>query len=122
MKTIKPYLKKMVLKDGGLQKIIINTIKNQATTLFSLPSKVDKYLTKANRGELEFEISNLDKNTNKLYAVGQQILFGLLAGLFLTGAMVSSIYQLIGYETTFNFLAIICGSLLLISLFKNRKK
>jgi len=122
MKTIKPYLKKMVLKDGGLQKIIINTIKNQATTLLSLPSKVDKYLTKVNSGELEVNISNLDKNTNRIYAVGQQILFGLLAGLFMIGAMISGLNKLLDYETLFIYLTIICVSLLLISIYKNRSK
>ena len=122
MKTIKPYLQKLVLKDGGLQKILIDTVKNQATTLFSLPNKVDKYLTKANSGELEIGISNLDKNTNKLYALGHQILFGLLSGLFLIGAMISSTYQASNYESVFKVLSTICGGILFISLYKNRKK
>lgn len=122
MDTIKPYLKKLVFKDGGIKKIVIDSIKNQATTLFSLPLKFNKYLTKANSGELEIEISNLDKNTNKLYALGHQILFGLLAGIFLIGAMVSNTYQSSGYESIFKALAIVFGVLLMISLYKHRKK
>ena len=122
MSTVKPYLKKLVLKDGGLQKIIVDTLKTQATTLFALPKKIDAYLSKANQGELEFEISNLDSNTNKLYAVGQQLLFGLLAGIFLIGAMVSSTYQATGYQTLFHVLATVCGVFLIVSVIKNRKK
>lgn len=75
------------MKNGSLQKIIMDKIKNQASTLSTLPSKVNKYLTKANHGELEFEISNLDKNTNKLYTVSQKILFGLLASIFFSAML-----------------------------------
>lgn len=42
------------MKNGSLQKIIMDKIKNQAFTLSTLHSKVNKYLTKANHGELEF--------------------------------------------------------------------
>ena len=121
MKTIKPYLQKLVLKDGGLKKIIINTIKNQVTTLLSLPTKIDKLLTKTNRGELEVKISNLDKNTTKIVATGRQLLFGLLAAIFLIGALISSTYQAEGYESIFQFLSIAFGSLLIFSFIKNRK-
>ena len=68
----------------------MDKIKNQAFTLSTLPSKVNKYLTKLNPGELEFEISNLDKNTNKLYAVSQKILFGLLASIFFSAMLAIS--------------------------------
>ena len=78
MNTIKPYLKKLVLKDGGLQKIIIDTIKQQATTLFSLPKKVDTFLSKASKGELEFELKGFENQSKKLIAVNKQLVYAIV--------------------------------------------
>ncbi len=81
MDVIKPYLKRLVLKDGGLKKIIIDAIKQQLTTLISLPSDLSSLLKKANNGELEVTIKTDD---SRMYALGQQGILALfiLAGLY----------------------------------------
>ena len=119
--TIKPYLKKLVLKNGGLRKLIFGVIKKQVSTLFLLPKKVDEFLTKANSGELELEIKDLDKSTKKIYAGTQQIGFGLVSICSLAMAFVSNVYAKPNYETLFLGLAITVGIVLIWSVFKHRK-
>lgn len=121
MGTIRPYLKKLVLKDGGLKKIILDTIKQQATTLFSLPKKVDTYLSKANRGELEVTLKNFDSNTNKIIGFGTSLFFGLFGILSLIGALISNHWKLKNYEFIFLILSITFGILFIYKLWKNRK-
>ncbi len=121
MDTIKPYLKKLVFKNGGLKKIIFDTIKQQATTLFSFPKKVDTVLTKASKGELEFEIKHLDKHTKKMYASKQQLTFGIVSSLMIIGAMTANYIENTQYETTFIVTSIVSGCLFIYSYWKNRK-
>ena len=121
MDTIKPYLKKLVLKAGGLKKIIIDTIKQQATTLFSLPKKVDTYLSKASKGELEFEVKGFEDHSKKLIAANQQLVFAIILIGSLGGSLVSNLYQIESYETLFTTLSVVSGAILLYSFWKNRK-
>jgi len=119
--TIKPYLKKLVLKNGGLRKLIWGLVKKQVSTLISLPKKADKLLTKANSGELELEIKGLDKSTNKIYAGTQQIGFGLVSVSSLGMAFVSNVYTKPSYENLFLIIGIVLGVLFVWSVVKNRK-
>jgi len=119
--TIKPYLKKLVLKNGGLRKIIWGVIKKQASTLLSLPKKANDFLTKANKGELEFEIKDLDKSTKKMYAGSQQIGFGLIAISSLAMAFVSNLYDNISYEHVFLTIGTTLGLMFIWSIVKYRK-
>jgi len=119
--TIKPYLKKLILKNGGLRKLIWGIVKKQLDTLISLPKKADKFLTKANSGELELEIKGLDKSTNKIYAGTQQIGFGLVSVSSLAMAFVSNVYTKPSYENLFLGIGITFGVVLIWSVIKNRK-
>jgi predicted unusual protein kinase regulating ubiquinone biosynthesis (AarF/ABC1/UbiB family) len=111
MDVIKPYLKKLVLKDGGLKKIIVDAIKQQLTTLISIPSDISSFLKKANKGELEVTIKTYD---SRMYALGQQ---GILT-LFI----LASLYF---YQTSGNNYTLIPSALLSIlllrSIWKHRK-
>jgi len=119
--TIKPYLKKLVLTNGGLRKLIWGIVKKQVSTLISLPKKADKFFTKANNGELVIEISGFDTHTKKLYAGSQQIAFGLISVLSLGLAFVSNVYDKSTYENLFFVIGVILGSLFMWSIVKNRK-
>lgn len=121
MDTIKPYLKKLVLKNGGLQKIIFDVLKKQITTLVSLPKKANDFLTKANKGELQIEVKNYDKNTNKLYAGKQQLVFGFIFMMALVMAYSSAVYHQYFYEKLFTVLGGVFGILLFFSIIRNRK-
>lgn len=120
MDTIKPYLKKLVLRNGGLQKIIFDVLKKQITTLVSLPKKANDFLTKANKGELQIEVKNYDKNTNKLYAGKQQLVFGFIFMMALVMAYSSAVYHQYFYEKLFTVLGGIFALLLVRSIWKNR--
>lgn len=119
--TIKPYLKKLVLKNGGLRKLILGIVKKQVGTLVSLPKKIDKLITKANAGELELEISDLDSHTKKIYAGTQQIVFGFVSIFSLGLSFVANIYNKVSYENLFFCVGSIAGIFLVWSIFKNRK-
>lgn len=121
MDTIKPYLKKLVLKNGGLQKIIFDFLKKQFTTLVSLPKKANDFLTKANEEELQIEVKNYDKNTNKLYAGKQQLIYGFIFMMALVMAYSSAVYHQFFYEKLFTVLSGVFALLLVHSIWKNRK-
>jgi predicted unusual protein kinase regulating ubiquinone biosynthesis (AarF/ABC1/UbiB family) len=111
MNTLKPYLKKLIMKDGGLQKIILDTLKQQFSTLLGLPSELSSFLKKANNGELEIEVSNPN---DKSYVLGQQ----LILSLFL---IASVLFYLMKENTIFIISMSVFGGLLLRSVWKNRK-
>jgi len=119
--TIKPYLKKLVLKNGGIRKLIWGVLKKQISTLFLLPKKADEFLNKVNSGELEFEVKGLDKSTKKLYSAVQQIGFGLVSVFSLALGFVSNVYAKPSYETLFLGIGITLGIVFMWSIFKNRK-
>lgn len=74
MDVIKPYLKKMMLKNGGFKKLLLDAIKQQITTLISLPTDISTFIKKANKGELEV---NVQKDDTGLRVVGQQLILSL---------------------------------------------
>jgi len=111
MDTLKPYLKKLVMKDGGLKKIIIDTLKQQLSTLLGLPSELSSFLKKANNGELEIELKNPN---DKSYVLGQQ----LILSLFLIASV--PLY-LLKENSIFIISMSVFGVLLLRSVWKNRK-
>lgn len=80
MDTIKPYLKNLILADGGLKTIIIDTLKQELTALIQLPSALNNFLDKANSGTLEVQVKN--KHAKHFYALGQQFML-LISILFL---------------------------------------
>jgi len=80
MDTVKPYLQKMVLSEGGLKQLVLDTIKQQFTALVQLPGELNKFLSKANEGKLEVQVRNRD--AQKMYKLGQQFML-LLSILFL---------------------------------------
>ena len=111
MDVIKPYLKKLVIKDGGIKNIILDTLKQQFSTLLGLPTELNNFLKKANNGELELEIKNPD---TKIYAGIQQLMLALL--------MLASVsFYLIDERIVFVVAASAFGVLLLRSVWKNKR-
>ena len=121
MDTVKPYMKNMLFNGKGIRDLIVSTLKNQVNTMIGLPKKVDTVLSKANKGEIEFIIKDLDKNVNRFYGLGQQIGFGVLAVVALIMANYSYMQSNIKYENIFTGVAIFLGFLFLFSLWKSRR-
>ncbi|MGB1104174.1 MAG: ABC1 kinase family protein [Crocinitomicaceae bacterium] len=114
--TVKPYLKKLVISQGGIQKIILDTIRQQFTALIQLPSELSDFLDKANNRQLEVNMRS--KDTQRLYALGQQMMLVLgILTLILISAF--STKDLNGITWT---VGPVLGLLLFVSIWKNRRR
>lgn len=112
MDSIKPYLKKLVLTNGGMKKMILDAIKQQLTSLLGLPSELSLFLNKANKGELKVEIKN--KNDERIYALGHQFILTL----FILGSIV---FFYISKEGYWLYGAVVFSLFLIRSLWNNRR-
>jgi ubiquinone biosynthesis protein len=80
---IQPYLQDFVLGNRDFAQIAIETVRDMAMSAMTLPEDMRRYLTKANRGELEVRVRGLQEGGRAVYAVGRQIIYtsiGLFAG------------------------------------------
>ena len=111
MDVIRPYMKKLVTKDGGVQKMILDAIKQQFTALLQLPGELSLFLTRANQGELEV---NVNQGTDRSYALGQQFiyLFIGLAAFFASHLLHNRVYLIV---------SIVMGAALVRSMWINRR-
>lgn len=111
MDVIRPYMRKLVTQDGGVRKMILDAVKQQFTALLQLPGALSQALEKINQGELEVKV---DFGADRTYAMGQQFiyLFIALPSFFAFQFMDNDIYLII---------AIVAGTLLLRSMWVNRK-
>ncbi len=95
--TVKPYLKEHLLgEENNLGQFLISTLKNQLVTAISLPHDLSRFLAQANQGKLQLEVRDLDRSVNRLYALGQQVLFAILflANLYYTASLPSKHWDL----------------------------
>jgi len=79
MSVIRPYLEEFVLgRDRDWSSFMLDSTKDVATTLFSLPTEVKKFLQRAQRGELEVRVRSMEEHTRTLYALGHQLIYAAL--------------------------------------------
>jgi len=81
---IKPYLQDFVLGNRDFAQIAIEAIRDMAMSAMTLPEDMRRYLTKANRGELEVRVRGVQEGARAVYAAGRQIIYtaiGLFAGV-----------------------------------------
>ncbi|MGH7271756.1 MAG: AarF/UbiB family protein [Polyangiaceae bacterium] len=80
---IQPYLQDFVLGNRDFTQIAIEAVRDMAMSAVTLPEDMRRYLTKANRGELEVRVRGLPDAARAIYAAGRQIVYtsiGLFAG------------------------------------------
>jgi ubiquinone biosynthesis protein len=86
MEVIRPYLEEFVLgKDRDWSMLFVDTTKDIAASVLTLPSEIKKVLQKAQRGELEVRFKGIDDHARLVYALGHQIIYaalGITAGAF----------------------------------------
>lgn len=110
--VVKPYLKKQVLSFDGIKEFVLDTLKQQFSTLLTIPMELEKFLTTANNGDFEvtINVSKLERFDKRLQQFGYVIfiIFGSLMYEF--------------RENQF-WLGVAIGSavFLLISLWRNRR-
>ncbi len=80
MKTIRPYLKEVVLGRGrDWTSLATAMIRNLFLTAITIPDDLKRCLAGLNSGELEIRVQGTRERSRLLYALGHQVLFGLLA-------------------------------------------
>ncbi|HEY8041966.1 MAG TPA: AarF/UbiB family protein, partial [Polyangiaceae bacterium] len=81
---IQPYLRDFVLGNRDFAQIAMEAIRDMAMGAMTLPEDMRRYLTKANRGELEVRVSGLQEGARTVYAAARQFIYtaiGLFAGV-----------------------------------------
>jgi predicted unusual protein kinase regulating ubiquinone biosynthesis (AarF/ABC1/UbiB family) len=78
--TIGPFLQQFVLgKDTDIKGQVTNSVREMAMSAIAIPDKANRFLDRANRGDVQFQIVALQDSALLLYAAAQQFLFGVLA-------------------------------------------
>jgi ubiquinone biosynthesis protein len=112
---IQPYLKDFVLGNRDFTEIAIEAVRDMAMSAMTLPEDMRRYLTRANRGELEVRIRGLQEGGRAIYAVGRQIIYtaiGLFAG---SQALESWRRNELGMAKNLAVVAAVAAALLLLS-------
>ena len=80
MRTIQPYLQEFVLgRDRDWVGLTRGALKEMALAAITIPEGIQRFLTRANRGELEVRVQGLTEGANLVYAAAHQLMFSVLA-------------------------------------------
>jgi predicted unusual protein kinase regulating ubiquinone biosynthesis (AarF/ABC1/UbiB family) len=80
MRTIQPYLEEFVLgRDRDWGALVRAAAKDMALSALTIPEAVNRFLTRANRGELQVQVRGISEGANLLYAAAHQLVYGMLA-------------------------------------------
>jgi predicted unusual protein kinase regulating ubiquinone biosynthesis (AarF/ABC1/UbiB family) len=82
MRTIQPYLEEFVLgpgEDRDWVSLVRSAVKDMALSVLTLPEGVNRFVARANRGDLQVRVEGLRDSANLVYAAAQQLVFGVLA-------------------------------------------
>jgi ubiquinone biosynthesis protein len=118
---IEPYLERFLLGEKKQwSEIVLEASREMAVTALALPGELQRFMSRALRGEIEVGVRNLDDSARVIYYAGQQLLWG---GLGATGAVLATIFDGRG-ETPAAWIsgvaAGLCGVLLVLSWFGGR--
>ncbi len=81
---IQPYLREFVLGNRDFAQMAMEAIRDMAMSAMTLPEDMKRYLSKANRGELDVRVKGVQEGARAIYAAGRQVIYtaiGLVAGL-----------------------------------------
>jgi len=77
--VIEPYLERFLLGEKKQwSEVVVDASREMGLAALSLPGELQRLVSRAMRGELEFKVKNLEDNTRLLYYSGQQMLWGML--------------------------------------------
>ena len=90
MRTIQPYLEEFVLgRDRDWLALVRTAAKDTALSALTIPDALNRFLARANRGELEVRVTGLEESASLLYAAAHQLAFSVLA----TGAGIIAFFS-----------------------------
>ena len=93
MEVVGPYLKEFVLGERDWTKIALDAAKDMALQAVTLPEDLEKYLTRAVRGELEVKVKGLPDSARLLYAAVRQAIYAGAAMSASIGALVLHLHH-----------------------------
>jgi predicted unusual protein kinase regulating ubiquinone biosynthesis (AarF/ABC1/UbiB family) len=80
--VIQPYLERFLLGEKkNWSELVVEASREMALSALSLPAELQRFMDRALRGEIEVRVRNFDENARVLYAVGQQLLWGMLGAV-----------------------------------------
>lgn len=90
MRTIQPYLEEFVLgRDRDWIALVRSAAKDTALSALTIPDALNRFLARANRGELEVRVTGLEDSASLLYAAAHQLAFSVLA----TGSAIIALFS-----------------------------
>lgn len=76
MQVIRPYISEFVLgKDRDLSRLLVETTRDVLGTALALPGDLRRFLSRAQRGQLEVRFRGVDEGARLLYTLGHQIIY-----------------------------------------------
>jgi predicted unusual protein kinase regulating ubiquinone biosynthesis (AarF/ABC1/UbiB family) len=80
MRTIQPYLQEFVLgRDRDWVGLTRGAVRDMALSALTIPEGIQRFLARANRGEIEVRVHGLRESASLLYAAAHQFMYSLLA-------------------------------------------
>ncbi len=80
IKTVGPYLQEFVLgKETDWKAQIATAIREMGMSAIAIPDKANRFLERANRGDVQIHVAGLRESALLLYAAAQQLIFSFLA-------------------------------------------
>jgi ubiquinone biosynthesis protein len=80
IRTVGPYLQEFVLgKETDWKGQVTSAVREMGMSAIAIPDKANRFLDRASRGDVQFQISNLPESALLLYAAAQQLIFTFLA-------------------------------------------
>jgi predicted unusual protein kinase regulating ubiquinone biosynthesis (AarF/ABC1/UbiB family) len=122
IEAIQPYVEKFLLgekKEWG--ETVVEASQEAALSALSLPSELGRFLALGARGQLEVRARGLDVGVQALYAVFQQLLWGLLGA---TSTVLAVIFDGRGQGTArmlATIAALMCGGLLGLAILRGAR-
>jgi predicted unusual protein kinase regulating ubiquinone biosynthesis (AarF/ABC1/UbiB family) len=112
---IQPYLRDFVLGNRDFAQIAMEAVRDMAMSAMTLPEDMRRYLTKANRGELQVQVRGVQEGARTLYTAARQMIYTAV-GLF-TGAQALESWRRneLAMARGFGAAAIACAALLVFS-------
>lgn len=82
MQIVRPYLQQFVLGNRDWTQIAIEAVRDTALRAIALPERVDDYIKRAVRGELEVKVRGVREGFDSIYTLGRQAMWLATAGSF----------------------------------------
>lgn len=91
MSVIRPYLERFVLgPDQDWSKFVVDTTRDLAMSAVALPGEIRRFVSAAERGDLEIRFRNIDEATRLLYTLGHQLIYALVG---VTAAALAVVFE-----------------------------